>query len=112
VYLLLGRPSLAELAGVRGLAVDWMVLALVTLPVYFLFAATRYGGSAAGRWAFGVAIAVHLIVQLIAMGMVEHQRWFEGLTLTFVTVAAVAAVAVPGWVLWRQRVLARSVRRS
>ena len=88
------------------LALGWTTLVALTLPVYLLFASTRYA-TVAARWAFGVAVAAHLVGQLVAIAIVrDHDaRGFAG---TFVTLAGVAAVCVPGWVALRQRALRRA----
>ncbi|MCU1281863.1 MAG: hypothetical protein JWM53_5409, partial [bacterium] len=85
------------------LALTWTTLLALTLPLYFLFASTRYS-TVAARWAFGVAVAAHVVAQLVAIAMVRggESRGFAG---TFVTLAGIAAVAVPAWTAWRQRVL-------
>jgi hypothetical protein len=88
----------------RPMVVAWGVLTAVTLPVYLSFVSTRYS-SAAARWAFGVALFAHLLCQLIAIAMVHHAD--DQLRTIFTIIAAVAAVAVPAWVLWRQQVLRR-----
>jgi hypothetical protein len=85
------------------LGLAWTALTATTLPIYLLFASTRYS-TVAARCAFGVAICVHVGLQLIAIGTVRTHdvRGFAG---TFVTLAAIAAFAVPAWTAWRQRVL-------
>lgn len=106
--VLAGRHTLVHaLDGDEALALGWSLLVALTLPVYFLFASTRYSGLAA-RWAFGVAVAAHLLCQMIGIGVVRDHDW-GGVAGTFATLAAIAAVAVPAWVAWRQRVLARSL---
>lgn len=86
-------------------ALAWTAALALTLPVYFLFASTRYA-TAAARWAFGVAVAAHLVCQMIAIALVR-ERELHGFAGTFVTLAAIAAVAVPAWTVWRQRALRR-----
>ena len=75
----------------------------MTLPVYFLFASTRYA-TVPARWAFGVAVAAHVVAQIIAIAIVRggEARGFAG---TYVTLAGIGAVAVPAWTAWRQHVL-------
>ncbi|HWE27918.1 MAG TPA: hypothetical protein VHB97_07940, partial [Polyangia bacterium] len=92
------------------LALAWTTLLAATLPIYFLFASTRYA-TVAARWAFGVAVAAHVVAQLIAIGVVRggEPSGFGG---TYVTLAGIAAVLVPAWTAWRQHVLkVRTVAR-
>jgi hypothetical protein len=89
------------------LALVWTVALALTLPIYFLFASTRYA-TVPARWAFGVAVAAHVICQMIAIAL-TRDRELHGFAGTFVTLAAIAAVSVPAWVLFRQRVLRRRV---
>ena len=84
-------------------ALLWATWLALTLPIYFLFASTRYA-TVAARWAFGVAVAAHVVCQMIAIGLVRD-RELHGFSGTFVTLAGIAGVAVPAWVAWRQRVL-------
>ena len=100
---LLGNHRLHAFGSDEPLAMAWTALLAVTLPIYFLFASTRYA-TVAARWAFGVAVAAHLLAQIIAIGIVRggESRGFAG---TFVTLAGIAAVLVPAWTAWRQHVL-------
>lgn len=88
-------------------ALVWLVLVALTLPLYVHFLATRYP-TAAARWAFGAAIAAHLIVQAIAIGLLTDSGF--GFDHLFVQAAAVAGVVVPAAVLYGQRGLARRAR--
>ncbi|HEX9100709.1 MAG TPA: hypothetical protein VF997_00830 [Polyangia bacterium] len=103
VLALLGDHRTHGFHSGEPLALLWTALLAVTLPVYFLFAATRYA-TVAARWAFGVAVAAHVVAQLVAVGIVRNgePRGFAG---TYVTLAGIAAVAVPAWTAWRQHVL-------
>jgi hypothetical protein len=103
VFVLLGEHRQHGFTHEEALALGWAALLAATLPVYFLFASTRYA-TVAARWAFGVAVAAHVVAQMIAIGLVRRhvEDAFAG---TFVTLAGVAAVAVPAWTVWRQRVL-------
>ncbi|MGZ3429410.1 MAG: hypothetical protein ACXVCV_22320, partial [Polyangia bacterium] len=103
VFVLLDRHRLHSFGSEETLALAWTTLLALTLPVYFLFASTRYS-TVAARWAFGVAVAAHVLAQMVAIGMVRANdaRGFAG---TYVTLAGIAAVAVPAWTAWRQRVL-------
>jgi hypothetical protein len=92
-----------ELSSDETVALAWTALLALSLPVYFLFASTRYA-TAPARWAFGVAVAAHLICQMIAIGIVRNRN-VQGFVGTYVTLAGIAAVAVPAWTIWRQRVL-------
>jgi len=103
VLAMLGDHRMHGFATDEPLAMAWTALLALTLPVYFLFASTRYA-TVAARWAFGVAVAAHVIAQMIAIAMVRggEARGFGG---TYVTLAGIAAVAVPAWTAWRQHVL-------
>jgi hypothetical protein len=83
-------------------------LLAATMPVFVLFAATRYP-TAPARWGFGVAVAVHLVSQMIAIGLTLRPSAHDGIADTYVTIATLAIVAAPAWVAWRQRVLARNM---
>ncbi|MCU1280325.1 MAG: hypothetical protein JWM53_3871, partial [bacterium] len=100
VFALLDRHRLHSFGSDELLALTWTTLLALTLPVCFLFASTRYS-TVAARWAFGVAVAAHVVAQMVAIAMVRggESRGFAG---TFVTLAGIAAVAVPAWTAWRQ----------
>ncbi|MDB4970389.1 MAG: hypothetical protein JWN44_6078 [Myxococcales bacterium] len=103
LFVLLSRHWMHSMNGDETLALVWAAALAMSLPVYFLFASTKYS-TVAARWAFGVAVGAHLLCQVIALAIVRgHEvRGFSG---TFVTLAAIAGVAVPVWTAWRQRVL-------
>ena len=103
IVALLGDHRLHGFASDEPLAIAWTALLAVTLPIYFLFASTRYA-TVAARWAFGVAVAAHVLAQVIAIGIVRggEARGFAG---TYVTLAGIGAVLVPAWTGWRQHVL-------
>ncbi len=103
VLVLLGHHRLHAFASDEPLALGWTALLALTLPVYFLFASTRYA-TVAARWAFGVAVAAHVITQMIAVGIVRGGE-ARGFAATYVTLAGIAAVSVPAWTAWRQHVL-------
>ena len=58
----------------------------------------------AARWAFGVAVAAHVVAQMIAVGIVRSGD-ARGFAATYVTLAGIAGVAVPAWTAWRQHAL-------
>ena len=97
----LGHPG--RFGGDEVLALAWTTLLALTLPVYFLFASTRYA-TAAGRWAFGVAVAAQVVAQMIAIALVHAGKTLDFAGI-YVTLAAIAAVVVPAWTVWRQHVL-------
>lgn len=100
---LLGDHRMHGFGNDEPIAIAWTALLALTLPVYFLFASTRYA-TVAARWAFGVAVAAHVVAQLVAIAIVRggEARGFAG---TYVSLAGLAAVAVPAWTAWRQHVL-------
>jgi hypothetical protein len=91
------------LDGAETLALAWTALFALTLPIYFLFASTRYA-TVGARWAFGVAVAAYGVGQLVAIALVRANE-VRAFAATYVTLAGVAAVAVPAWTAWRQHVL-------
>ncbi len=103
VLALLGDHRLHAFCGDEPLALAWTALLALTLPIYFLFASTRYA-TLPGRIAFGVAVTAHLIAQMIAIGIVRGSG-YSGFAGTYVTIAGVAALFVPAWTGWRQHVL-------
>jgi hypothetical protein len=103
VVLLLGNHRLHGLGSDESLAIAWTALLALTLPVYFLFASTRYA-TLAGRMAFGVAVTAHVIAQMIAIGIVRGGS-LSGISGTYVPLAGLAAIGVPAWTAWRQHVL-------
>jgi hypothetical protein len=100
---LLGDHRMHALGGDDCLALLWTALLATTLPIYFLFASTRYA-TVAARWAFGVAVAAHVLAQIIAIGIVRGSEP-RGVAGTYVTLAGIAAIVVPAWTAWRQHVL-------
>jgi hypothetical protein len=100
---LLGNHRMHAFGTDEPLAIAWTALLAMTLPIYFLFASTRYA-TVAARWAFGVAVAAHVLAQVIAIGIVRGGD-ARGVASTFVTLAGLAAVLVPAWTAWRQHVL-------
>ncbi|HXU68366.1 MAG TPA: hypothetical protein VN947_03505 [Polyangia bacterium] len=103
ILALLGNHRMHGLASEEPLAMAWTALVALTLPIYFLFASTRYV-TVAGRIAFGVAVAAHVLGQIIAIGVVRGSS-VSGVAGTFVTLAGIAGLAVPSWTAWRQHVL-------
>ncbi|HEX4459828.1 MAG TPA: hypothetical protein VIA18_17740 [Polyangia bacterium] len=95
------------LSSLKTVSVGWAALVALSLPVYVLFAGTRYR-SPAGRMAFIVAVSVHLVTQAIAVTVYQNDVHGQFM-LTFIALAGLAGVVVPGWVLWRQHVMARSL---
>jgi hypothetical protein len=100
---LLGNHRMHAFGTDEPLAIAWTTLLAMTLPIYFLFASTRYA-TVAARWAFGVAVAAHVLAQVIAIGITRGGD-ARGIASTFVTLAGIAAVLVPAWTAWRQHVL-------
>jgi hypothetical protein len=87
---------------------DWTALAwgcglAATLPIYLLFASTRYA-TAGARVTFCAGISAFLLMQAIAVGCTLGGMR-DGAETSFVEFAAVLGLAVPIWVGWRQRVL-------
>jgi hypothetical protein len=87
----------------QPVALGWLVAVALTLPIYVHFLSTRYA-TAAGRWAFGAAIVVHLLIQAIGIVALLDERDLSNL---FVRLAALAGVAVPVAVALAQRALAQ-----
>jgi hypothetical protein len=85
----------------------WTALTALTLPVYVLFAGTRYS-SPAGRSAFAVAIGMHLATQIFTICAFNHGTRGEYMVV-FVVLGAITAVVVPASVAWRQHVMARAL---
>jgi hypothetical protein len=96
-----GFPSL--LRDADGVAIFWGCALAATLPIYLLFASTRYA-TAGARVAFCSAISAHLLMQAIAIGCTVNGLR-DGAPTSFVELAVVTGVAVPLWVAWRQRVM-------
>jgi hypothetical protein len=103
VFVMLGDHRMHGFGGDELIALCWSTLLAVTLPVYFLFASTRYA-TVAARWAFGVAVAAHVIAQMVAIGIVRGND-ARGFAATYVTLAGIAGVFVPAWTAWRQHAL-------
>ena len=113
VWLMQGGWALAVLAllgdhrmhgsGDEMLGLAWTALLALSLPIYFLFASTRYATLPA-RIAFGVAVAAHVVMQIVAIGITRGSSpsAFAG---TYVILAGIGAVFVPAWTAWRQHVL-------
>jgi hypothetical protein len=91
----------------HALSFLWGCFVAATLPIYMLFAATRFPSGGA-RWAFGAAIAAHLLFQAIGIGMLTD-TYVNARGSTVIEMAAVAGLVVPAWVYWRQRMLRRRV---
>jgi hypothetical protein len=103
VFVMLGNHRMHSFGSDELLALAWTTLLATTLPIYFLFAATRYA-TVAARWAFGVAVAAHVLLQVIAIGIVRGGEP-RGFGATYVTLAGIAALFVPAWTAWRQHAL-------
>ena len=103
MFVLMSEHWMHSMDGEETLALAWSCGLALTLPIYLLFGSTRYA-TMASRWAFGVAVAAHLACQLIAVSLMRGHDT-HGFAGTFVTLAGIAAVAVPAWTAWRQRVL-------
>lgn len=102
VALRLGPPRLPES---RQWAFVWGVWLALTSPVLVHFGATRWL-SAGARWAFGVAAAAYLLVEVVGIGITSFGH-VSGSDATFVELAGLLAVVVPGWVALRQHALKR-----
>ena len=105
--LLLVRFGSDWINRVSIVTIGWTALLALTLPVYVLFAGTRYR-SPASRVAFIVAVAVHLVTQAIAVTAYQNQAHGQ-FAATFLALAAIAGVLVPAWVIWRQQAMARAL---
>jgi hypothetical protein len=101
----LGFPHLMRDHHVVSFA--WGCLVAATLPIYMLFATTRYM-TAGARWAFGLAIGAHLLFQSIGIGMLTD-NYLSSTETMVIEMAAMTGVLVPLWVLMRQRALRRRV---
>jgi hypothetical protein len=98
-----GFPS--QLDGSQIVALGWAIAVTLCLPLFALFAATHFRTQAA-RAAFAVAISAHLLLQLIAIGMVNSPPFGPGEQM-WIELGAAAGVLVPAWIFYRQRVLVR-----
>jgi hypothetical protein len=78
-----------------------------TLPIYMLFATTRFV-TAGARWAFGVAIGAHLLFQAIGIGVMSD-GYLDRTETMIIEMATLTGVVVPVWVMWRQRALRKRV---
>jgi hypothetical protein len=96
-----GFPEL--LHGRDWTALAWGCALAATVPIYLLFASTRYA-TAGARVAFCAGISAFLLMQAIAVGCTLGGVR-DGAETSFVEFAAVLGLAVPIWVGWRQRVL-------
>ena len=103
VVMLLGNHRLHGLGSDEPLTMAWTALLAVSLPVYFLFASTRYH-TLPGRIAFGVAVTAHVVSQMVAIAIVRHEH-ASGFAGTYVAIAALFALGVPAWTAWRQHAL-------
>lgn len=88
------------------MALGLATLAALTLPIYLLFASTRYT-TTAPRWAFGAAVAAHLIFQMITITIIRDEGLRDSAAGTVGKLGAALSLAVPAWVLFRQHALAR-----
>jgi hypothetical protein len=91
-------------------ALTLTALGALSLPLYLLFANTRFA-TAAARWGFAVAVFAHCVAQLIAIGMLWGQRApLRGIGQTYVLIVSFIAVALPVWIGWRQQVIRRAAQ--
>jgi hypothetical protein len=91
-------------------ALALVALGALSLPLYLLFATTRFA-TASARWGFAVAVFVHCVAQVIAIGLLSERRSpLVGIGQTYVMIASFVAVALPLWIGWRQHVLKRAAR--
>lgn len=84
-------------------AFAWSAWVAFSLPIFMLFAATRYQ-TAATRWAFGVAVGAHLLFQVICIGL-STDGYLAFSERTVVQIGLLASFFVPSWVLFRQQTL-------
>jgi hypothetical protein len=89
------------------LSFGWGCYIAATMPLFMLFAATRFTSPGA-RWAFGAAIGAHLLFQIIGIAMVTDGS-LGATERTIVEMAALCGVAVPAWIVWRQQALRRRI---
>lgn len=84
-------------------ALAWACYTGLTIAPFALFATTRYITTAT-RTAFSVAVCAHLLFQMICIGLAAegHSGDSERMMLE---IGGLLALAVPAWVLFRQRVL-------
>jgi hypothetical protein len=100
-----GFPS--GLSDAQRLALAWTGSVALSLPIFMLFASTRYA-TAAARWGFAAAVGAHLIVQMTGIGLTCESSSSE-LHHWYLQSSAVEGILVPVLILWRQRVLRRRV---
>jgi hypothetical protein len=81
----------------------------VTLPIYVLFASTRYTSTAA-RIAFAVAIGCFLLVRGSLLAVLLASGGPPGEAVLFMRVSSFMAYAVPAWVFYRQYALNKRLR--
>jgi hypothetical protein len=98
-----GPALLDALATLPAAALGWGLLLAASLPLYLQFGSTRYGSPAA-RGAFAVAIAVHIVFQLIGLALARRAEDHP-----LASLYVVPALVVPLWVAWRQSLLRRRV---
>ncbi len=84
-------------------ALAWACYTALTIGPFALFATTRYTTTAT-RTAFSVAVCAHLLFQMICIGLASegHSGETERMMLE---IGGFLALAIPAWVLYRQRVL-------
>jgi hypothetical protein len=89
----------------------WALGLALTVPVFSLFASTRYSTGPA-RFGFGVAMSAHVLYQVISIGIFAGNNGLprNSEARVAVEIGMLLAVAIPAWVLFRQKRLAERVR--
>jgi hypothetical protein len=89
----------------------WALGSAMTLPVFALFASTRYS-TVAARVAFSAAVFAHMLFQIITIGVVASNNGIPSgsVSAMVVEIGILMSLAVPAWVIFRQHRLAQRVR--
>lgn len=87
-------------------ALLWMLVLAATLPCYVLFGLTRFTSHRA-RTAYALGIIAHLALQAVAISFLNVGIFAFQQTVLF-KAALLLGLAVPAWIIWRQRVLRRA----
>jgi hypothetical protein len=104
-----GFPTLMRSGELIGFV--WALGLALTVPLFALFASTRYATGPA-RFGFAAAVFAHILYQVIAIGIFSGNGGLPSSSEARVAVeiGMLLSVAIPGWVLYRQRCLAERVR--
>jgi hypothetical protein len=84
-------------------ALLWALYTAFTVAPFALFATTRYTTTAT-RTAYSVAVGAHLFYQMISIALCADS-WHGGTERMMLQIGALLGLAVPAWVVFRQRVL-------